>query len=228
MIELPDGIYTGLPNNYGDLPFHLSVITSFAFGNNFPPEDPTFAGVFFTYPFLTDFVSAIFVYCGASLRHSMFLENFVVGLAFFGLVHNWALTMIRDRFAAVITPLLVFLNGGLGWIFLWTTTAGKNSFAEFLKGLPNSFTIIPDTAWRWGNAMSTLLIPQRGFLLGLPLAVIVFTQWWLSGEPETEVDRQTDKHGKREKTKKAKAPKQRLERRTTNSIVVQVRAFTFG
>jgi hypothetical protein len=204
MIELPDGIYTGLPNNYGDLPFHISVITSFAFGNNFPPQDPTYAGVFFTYPFLTDFVSAIFVYCGASLRHSMFLENFVVGLAFFGLVHNWALAMLRDRFAAVLTPLLVFLNGGLGWIFLWTTASGRNSFTEYLKALPNSFTIIPDTAWRWGNAMSTLLIPQRGFLLGLPLAVIVFTQWWLSGGPETEVDQETDKHRKKGKGKKQK------------------------
>ena len=55
MIERPDGIYTGVLNNFGDLPFHLSVITSFAYGQNFPPEDPTFAGVRFTYPFLTDF-----------------------------------------------------------------------------------------------------------------------------------------------------------------------------
>jgi hypothetical protein len=202
MIELPEGIYTGLPNNYGDLPFHISVITSFALGNNYPPQDPTYAGVFFTYPFLTDFVSAIFVYCGASLRQSMFLENFVVGIAFFGLVHYWGLVMLRDRFAAVLTPFLVFLNGGLGWIFLWTTSSGKNNLTDFLKALPNSFTIIPDTAWRWGNAMSTLLIPQRGFLLGLPLAVIVFTQWWLSGEPEPQVNQETDRHRKKGKGKK--------------------------
>jgi hypothetical protein len=38
------GLSTGLLNNFGDLPFHLSVITSFVFGNNFPPEDPTYAG----------------------------------------------------------------------------------------------------------------------------------------------------------------------------------------
>ena len=41
LLEKPDGIYTGVLNNYGDLPFHLSVITRFAFGQNFPPEDPT-------------------------------------------------------------------------------------------------------------------------------------------------------------------------------------------
>ncbi|MGI9066161.1 MAG: hypothetical protein ACR2HX_07145 [Pyrinomonadaceae bacterium] len=188
MIELPGGIYTGLLNNYGDLPFHLSVITSFAYGNNFPPEDPTYAFVFFTYPFLTDFVSAIFVRCGADLRQSMFIENFVVGLAFVGLLHRWALVMVRDRLAAVLTPLLVLLNGGLGWVLFWDrATADHDSLVGFLKSLPPSFTVIPETTWRWGNAISTLLIPQRGFLLGLPLAVIVFTQWWLSDEKPGEM-----------------------------------------
>jgi hypothetical protein len=183
MIETPEGIFTGLLNNYGDLPFHLSVITSFAYGNNFLPEDPTFAGVFFTYPFLTDFVSAIFVRCGASLRESMFLENFVLGLAFVGLLHRLALLMVRDRLAAVTTPLLVLLNGGLGWVLLWDKVPAQfDNLVGFLRSLPPSFTVIPETTWRWGNAMSSLLIPQRGFLLGLPLAVIVFTQWWLSDE----------------------------------------------
>jgi hypothetical protein len=199
MIETPDGIFTGLLNNFGDLPFHVSVITSFAFGNNFPPQDPTYAGVRFTYPFLTDFVSAIFVRCGADLRQSMFLENFVVALAFVGLIHRWALEMLRDKLAAILTPILVLLNGGVGWILLWdqVTKNNKNGLVGILQGLPPSFTVIPETTWRWGNAMSTLLIPQRGFLLGLPLAVIVFTQWWLSDEKRGE-------KGKREKGEQGK------------------------
>ncbi|MDQ2938341.1 MAG: hypothetical protein M3R67_12670, partial [Acidobacteriota bacterium] len=163
MIDLPEGIYTGVRNNLGDLPFHLSVITSFAYGNNFLPEDPTYAGVRFTYPFLTDFVSAIFVRCGASLRQSMFIENFVVGLAFVGVVHRWALAMLRNRLAAILTPILVLLNGGLGWVMVWKEVSqSKNSFTGILSNLPPSLTIIQDTTWRWGNALSTLLIPQRG------------------------------------------------------------------
>ncbi len=203
MIDLPDGIYTGLLNNFGDLPFHLSVITSFAHGNNFPPEDPTYAGVRFTYPFLTDFVSAIFVRCGANLRQSMFIENFVVGLAFVGVLHRWALELLRDRLAAALTPLLVFLNGGFGWILLWPALQKYNSTSGLLQSLPVSFTVIPETTWRWGNAVSALLIPQRGFLLGLPLAVIVFTQWWLATEDKiTPGQDDTAKEAKLEKSKK--------------------------
>ena len=189
VIQDESGLSTGLLNNFGDLPFHLSVITSFAFGNNFPPEDPTYAGVRFTYPFISDFVSAVFVRCGADLRESMFIENFILALSFLGLVHRWALVMLRDRLAAVITPLLALLNGGMGWLLLFDK-AGRNERGLFgvLSDLPPSFTVIPETTWRWGNTISALLVPQRGFLMGLPLAVLVFTQWWLATDK-----RQTDK-----------------------------------
>ena len=183
VIEDETGLSTGLLNNFGDLPFHLSVITSFAFGNNFPPEDPTYAGVRFTYPFISDFVSAVFVRCGADLRESMFIENYFLGLAFVGLIHRWALVMLRDKLAAIITPLIVLLNGGMGWTLLFSK-AGTSEGGLFgvLMDLPPSFTVIPETTWRWGNAISALLVPQRGFLMGLPLAMIAFTQWWIANE----------------------------------------------
>jgi len=183
VIEDSTGLSTGLLNNFGDLPFHLSVITSFVFGNNFPPEDPTYAGVRFTYPFISDFVSAMFVRCGADLRESMFIENYILGLAFVGLVHRWALVMLRDKLAAIITPLLVLLNGGLGWTQLFAK-AGTNEggLLGVLMDPPPSFTVVPETTWRWGNAISALLIPQRGFLMGLPLATIAFTYWWIAND----------------------------------------------
>ena len=185
VIEDETGLSTGLLNNFGDLPFHLSVITSFAYGNNFPPEDPTYAGVRFTYPFISDFLSAMFLRCGADLRQSMFVENFLLAFGFVGLVHRWALEMLRDRLAAIITPLLVLLNGGLGWVLLLEHAATNESgLWGTLLALPPSFTVIPDSAWRWGNAISALLVPQRGFLMGLPLAVIAFTQWWLATDKE--------------------------------------------
>src|SRR5712664_3714186 len=181
MFEKPEGIYTGVLNNYGDLPFHLSVITRFAFGQNFPPEDPTFAGARFTYPFLTDFVSAMFVRAGATLRNSLFIENWIIGVALVGVLHRFGQQLLRNRTAAILTPVLVILNGGFGWWML-AGDVNKTDSGVFhvLKHIPHSYTILPDVlrGWRWGNAVTSLLVPQRGFLLGIPLAVIVFTQWW--------------------------------------------------
>jgi hypothetical protein len=189
VIEDEAGLSTGLLNNFGDLPFHISVITSFALGNNFPPEDPTYAGVNFTYPFISDFVSAVFLRCGADLKQSMFIENFILGVSFVGLVHRWALVMLRDSLAAIITPLLVLLNGGFGFKLLFEKAlANKGGLFGVLADLPPSFTVIPETTWRWGNAISALLVPQRGFLMGLPLATIAFTQWWLATTKERRAD----------------------------------------
>ena len=137
MMVDPTGIGTGDYNNFGDLPFHISVITSFAFGNNFPPEDPTYAGVSFTYPFISDFIASMFVRCGASLEQSMFVENIMLGIAFIGLLHRWAWVLLRDRLAAVITPVLVILNGGFGWVLLFTkANENESGLLGVLANLP--------------------------------------------------------------------------------------------
>ena len=228
VIEDNTGLSTGLLNNFGDLPFHISVITSFAFGNNFPPEDPTYAGVRFTYPFISDFVSAVFIRCGADLRESMFIENFILGMSFIGLVHRWALVMLRDKLAAIITPLIVILNGGLGWTLLFEK-AGTNEGGLFgvLMDLPPSFTVIPETTWRWGNAISALLVPQRGFLMGLPLATIAFTQWWLATsdkprQPETAVTGKKTRASERQK--REEPPPSRFSLNTRRMIAAGVAA----
>ena len=183
LLEKPEGLYTGVLNNYGDLPFHLSVITRFVYGQNFPPEDPTFAGARFTYPFLTDFISAMFVRAGASLRDSMFIENWIVGVALVGVLHRFGQQLLRNRTAAILTPVLVILNGGFGWTMLFSdVNKSEGGVFQILKHIPHSYTILPEVeqGWRWGNSVTSLLVPQRGFLLGIPLAVIVFTQWWMT------------------------------------------------
>jgi preprotein translocase subunit Sss1 len=209
MFEKPSGIYTGVLNNYGDLPFHLSVITRFAFGQNFPPEDPTFAGARFTYPFMTDFVSAMFVRAGATLRDSLFIENYFVGVALVGVLHRFGQKLLRNRTAAILTPVLIILNGGLGWAMLFSDV-NKTDGGVFhvLRHIPHSYTILPEAAdgWRWGNAVTSLLVPQRGFLLGIPLAAIVFTQWWTSMQDIEEVKSKKVKGKKEDRRNKRRGP----------------------
>ena len=150
-------------NNYGDLPFHISVITRFAFGQNFPPEDPTFAGARFTYPFITDFISAMFLRVGASLRDSMFIENWIIGVALVGVLHRFGLQLLRNRIAAILTPVLVIFNGGLGWEMLFADiNKSEGGIFHVLTHIQHSYTILPEVGlgWRWGNAVTSLLVPQ--------------------------------------------------------------------
>jgi hypothetical protein len=179
VFERPDGIYTGFTNNLGDLPLHLQVINSFVQGHNLPPEDPTFARVRFAYPFLVDFLAAMLVRAGAGIIFAMWLQNMVMALALVGLLHYWTLLLTRDRLAGVIAPLLVLFSGGLGWWLLFSDT-GIDGFFSQLGNLQHDYTIVPNSILRWGNSLTTLFVPQRSILFGMPVAITIFCQWWLA------------------------------------------------
>ncbi len=180
-------VFTGVDNNLGDLPFHISIINGFARGENFPPQHPEYAGVRLTYPFLIDFISAMFLRAGASLESSMFWPGFTLAVSLVGLLHRWSLKLTRDRVAALITPVLVLLSGGFGWWMLVgeADASGRGLFG-LLAALPHDYTIGSNSGYRWGNALTTLLVPQRGLLLGLPLALVVWTLWWQATTDEAE------------------------------------------
>lgn len=179
MYENASGVFTGFDTNIGDLPFHIAITSGFAYGENFPPQHPEFAGVPLTYPFLMDFVTAMFVSAGATLRSAFFWPNYAIFLALTGLLHQWALKLTGDRGAALLTPVLIFLSGGFGWITLLREAARGEGLAGLIGKLPHDYTV-GDMGYRWANAITALFVPQRGFLLGVALAILVLTLLWQS------------------------------------------------
>ena len=177
--ETPDGMYIGNVNNLGDLPYHVQISASFAYGQNFPPQNPVFAGSGFSYHYIADFLAASFVAAGATLIEGMLIVNLALGTSLLVLVHRWARELTGNAVAARLAPLLLALSGGLGWLTLIDQArAGERGLIEAFTGTDARYTIEPDGLYRFGNAVTTLLIPQRGLLLGMGLAVIVFTLLW--------------------------------------------------
>lgn len=178
VFERTDGLYTGVTNNLGDLPFHLAVVSRFLYEGNLPPENPIYASTQFAYPFLADFVTAMFAAAGADLRSSMLLVNLVLMCALVVLAHRLTAQLTSDRGAALLMPVLLLLNGGFGWWLLVQETQGDaNSVLGAISRLSHDYTIRPEGNWRWGNIVTAQLLPQRGFLLGLPLSILIFTLW---------------------------------------------------
>lgn len=186
MFLAPDGgIHTGVDHNIGDLPFHLAIITRFLHGENFPPEHPELSGVRLTYPFLVDFVTAMLMRAGTDLRDALFLVNVTLAMPLVALVYRWAAHVTRDRIAAVLTPLLVFLSGGLGFLRLLTDVdPTRGGLVGLLPRLAHDYTILSAGGLRWGNLFITMLLPQRSILFGLPLVIVIWTLWWQALGPE--------------------------------------------
>jgi hypothetical protein len=189
MIETKDGIFTGGSQNLGDLPFHLGAIFSFTEGNNFPPENPSFAGAKFTYPFLADFVTACFVKIGASVRDAMLVQNVFLGFSLVVLLEKFTRLLTNSKTAGKIAPLLLLFSGGLGFIWFFKDYwQGTQGLTEILWKLPGDYTI--SEKFRWGNSLVVLFLTQRSLLFGMPLTLIVLTKIWeiFSSERE-QIDR---------------------------------------
>jgi hypothetical protein len=189
MIETKDGILTGASNNLGDLPFHLGAIFSFTDGNNFPPENPSFAGAKFTYPFIVDFIVACLMKFGARVHEAMFAQNVTLGFSLVVLLERFTVKLTENKLAGKIAPMLLLFCGGLGFVIFFRDywSDGRPIF-EFLRHLDKDYTIKSDTL-RWGNSLIVLFITQRGFLLGMPIVLIVlgfFRKIFTAGRAENK------------------------------------------
>lgn len=148
---------------WGDWAAHMTYTTSFAYGQNMPPELPIFAGRVFSYPFMADFLSAILINLGVELTLSLILPSFIFTSSAFVLLARLLFAVTKKTMTAGLGTLLFFLNGGLG--FVYVLFYGTNS---------TQLTKIPEELIEWMSVLTSQFIPQRGFALGFPIALVVF------------------------------------------------------
>ncbi len=192
--ELKDGIYTGGSQNYGDLPFHLGAIFAFTDGATFPPQNPSWAGAKFSYPFMADFLAACLVKLGIDFKAVMVTQNITWAFALLVIIERYAVKLTNNKLAGRIAPALLFFSGGLGFLWFFGDMAGwAKGFVDFLTHLPRDYTIREE--FRWGNPMVVLFITQRGLLFGMPLTILVIQYLWriFTGGPAKEAEPETKK-----------------------------------
>ncbi|MGD9589082.1 MAG: hypothetical protein AB7Q37_01540 [Pyrinomonadaceae bacterium] len=189
MYSTAEGIFTGGSNNLGDLPYHIGAILSFSDGANFPPMNPSYAGAKFSYPFIADLVTACFMKLGAGLREAMLVQNAAWAFALLVILERFVVRLTGDRLAGRLAPPLLFLSGGLGFLWFFGDLAAQSKgLTEFIWNLPKDYTIGDE--FRWGNSLISLFMTQRSLLLGMPITLIVIGYLWsVFTRPATESHR---------------------------------------
>ena len=174
LVRESDGLYAGWINVWGDWAAHLSYVTSFAYGDNLPPQMPIMAGERFSYPFLADWLSAVLIRLGAELIPALLWSSVVLSVALVIMVFSLGKTVSKKIKVGWLTSYLFLFNGGLGW--WWMIKDGQNlGWKSLLIDLPREYTHLAEPInIQWINVITSSLIPQRGFLLGFPLAVLIY------------------------------------------------------
>ena len=179
--KIPAGITTGGYQNLGDLSFHLGGIFGFSEAASFPPQNPSWAGAKFSYPFMADMLAACFVKLGIDFKEVILVQNVTWAFALLVILQQFAVKITNNKLAGRIAPAILFFSGGLGFIWFFQDISGAaKGFMDFIWHLPTDYTIRNDSAalFRWGNPMTVLFITQRGILFGMPLTVLVLSYLW--------------------------------------------------
>lgn len=176
--EMDGAYFTSYVDNYSDSTLHTGIITGFTEGKNYPPEHPDFAGTRLTYPLLFDFTTAMLVKLGVPLATAYYFQHLLFLLVIVYLLDHFAYMFSGNRVVGYLTPILVLLSGGLGFVVFFKELINfRGSLGEFLMQLPHEYTIYGDNL-KWGSAIVNWFIPMRSLLLGVPLVLIIVSWWW--------------------------------------------------
>ncbi len=172
LLYVDGGVVANHVNVFGDLPVHLGNATSFAFGDNFPPEHPRFAGHPLAYHHLSDLTAASLITLGidpgSALTIHSALFSALVALAIFA----FALRLTGDRGVASLALVLFVLSGSLGWVEM---VGPITTSPDPLGGRLWAFERVREAGYEWQNIFYGFLMPQRAFLYGMPLAFLGLT-----------------------------------------------------
>ena len=153
-------------STYGDLCLHLGIATSLR-GAAFPPDYSLLPGTLLGYPFLGDTMVTTMLLFGSDLTGAFVVTGtLMMALVFLGFVlFCWELT--HSPAATVVATALMFVNGGLGFLYALDGVAkNASAFHQIFTGFYRTPTNQPALNLRWVNVICDMMIPQRTLLTG--------------------------------------------------------------
>lgn len=177
-----DGTYHVGQSTYGDLQLHLAITTS-AINAKFPLNNSLMVGATMAYPFLADTFASSFYLLGMGLSASMALTGTQLCASIFTGYALLCANLVRRRSAMWLAVCLLFLNGGLGFIYILSGTIENGSVsATVWDNLYTVFTGYYQTPTnqpnpnnlRWVNIICDMFVPQRGIMGGWTMLMPVF------------------------------------------------------
>jgi hypothetical protein len=183
LVERSDGLYAGWRTLWADWVVHFAYANVFAYrrvGDWFS-NNPIFAEKGLDYPFLADALSGLLMRAGMGRPGAFLVPSVVASLVLVVLLFVFYEQLLRAPKLAFLACTLFFTNGGMGFVLfasevidsVGSGAEGMQRALEMLSLPPREYTYIPRHHIHWINIVSSELLPQRAFLLGIPLALAI-------------------------------------------------------
>src|SRR3989344_9202163 len=165
-----DGLRVGGGGMYGDTALHAAYTSRLATGE-FPIQNPLYAGKILVYPFANDLFSAILRPSGLNFNLAFPLPQILFLIGFLTLFYQ-IVRKFTSNFGFIIALLILFLGWGVGFIYFFSEwqTSGLGPWQFLTK----DYTDNSQYNLYFHNILTGLVLPERSFLPGLTLGLLVF------------------------------------------------------
>lgn len=170
-IDAAGNLVAGHVNVWGDWAAHFTMGSAMGYRQLLLPVSPLLSTAQFSYPFVADLISGIFIKLGIP-----FLESFVYPSLFFSITIVFALyyfykVLFKSSKVAILASLIFLLNGGVGWYyFAQDITHSPQPWKTFFNP-PHEYTRLDNQHLKWISVIDSMIIPQRSFTVGFPLTL---------------------------------------------------------
>jgi hypothetical protein len=171
-------LVAGHVNIWGDWAVHFTMATAMAQRGLVGLTSPLIIGHPFSYPFVSDYISALLVRIGVPLLPAFTIPSFIFSMFLVVVLYFFYRAVFKSRKVAVVSSLIFLLNGGLGFAYFLNDILTSPHPLTTLINPAHEYTRMDQEWIRWISVIDSMVIPQRAFTLGFPIAVLALLLIW--------------------------------------------------
>jgi len=168
-------LVAGHVNIWGDWAAHFTMGTAMANRGLILKTSPFLIGAKFSYPFVSDLISAISIILTGNIVMSFIVPSFLLSIFFVWAIYYFFKTIWQSEKKAILSSLVFLLNGGLGFYYFFKEIIKSDKPFTALLNPAHEVTRYDLWSIKWINVIDSMVIPQRAFLLGFPLTLLALT-----------------------------------------------------
>ncbi len=162
-------------NLWGDWAAHFTMGSAMAERGLILDSSPFLLDAPFSYPFVADMLSAILIRLNFNFFMAFILPSFLFSFLLVVTLFVFYKLLSKSGAIAILASIIFLLNGGSGFMYYFSDIAESPNQIETALTPPRKYTNIEDKHYRWISVINSMVIPQRAFTVGFPIALLLLT-----------------------------------------------------
>ncbi|MBP9820306.1 hypothetical protein KBC79_06265 [Candidatus Woesebacteria bacterium] len=169
----PNGnLMIGHINLWGDWAVHFTMGSSMAYRQLILDTSPLLLGAPFGYPFFANWLSAMLIRLSVPFFIAFTMPSLIFSLILVITLFWFYLRLFKSKHIAVIASIIFLLNGGFGFLRYFDQVAEAPNKTEAIFYPKEKYTHNDSQNIRWISIIDSMILPQRAFNHGFPLALL--------------------------------------------------------